>query len=48
MSARRLGRLFGSVTLVASLVVVASAAADTQFVTSGIDWTLPALGSLLP
>ncbi|MFF5217081.1 hypothetical protein [Micromonospora sp. NPDC000442] len=48
MSARRLGRLFGSITLVAGLVVAAVAAADAQFVTSGIDWTLPALGSLLP
>ncbi|WP_258378301.1 hypothetical protein [Micromonospora endophytica] len=44
MSAQRLGRLFGSVMLVLSLVIASGAAAELEVRTSGIDWassTLP-------
>ncbi|WP_341717671.1 hypothetical protein QQG74_28170 [Micromonospora sp. FIMYZ51] len=44
MSAQRLGRLLGSLTLILGLLFASGAAAELEVRTSGIDWassTLP-------
>jgi hypothetical protein len=47
MSAQRLGRLLGSLTLVLGLTVVASAAAEGDLRTNGVDWQMPTLNSVV-
>ncbi|MFV2099825.1 hypothetical protein [Micromonospora sp. LOL_024] len=47
MSAQRLGRLLGSLTLVLGLVVAASIATEGEFMTTGVDWQMPALNSVV-
>ncbi|PZW02124.1 hypothetical protein SAMN05443287_103499 [Micromonospora phaseoli] len=47
MSAQRLGRLLGSLTLVLGLAVAASIVTEGEFRTSGVDWQMPTLNSVV-
>jgi hypothetical protein len=48
MSARRLGRLLGSLLLVSGLVLATSTVAEFDVRANGLEWNMPTLGSLIP
>ncbi|MFI7603967.1 hypothetical protein ACIBTV_02445 [Micromonospora sp. NPDC049366] len=48
MSARRLGRLLGSLMLLAGLVALPALAIDTQMHAVDYNWQMPAVHALLP